>query len=121
MSIKKAQKTAPAMNVVDKYTYRVTWSDEDGEFIGLCAEFPSLSHLDLDPESAHRGIRALVADVVADLRRKRAEVPTPLSQRRYSGEFKVRIPEALHRSLVTEAAEQNVSMNRLVSMKLAHG
>ncbi len=29
----------------DKYTYRVMWSDEDEEFIGLCAEFPSLSWL----------------------------------------------------------------------------
>jgi hypothetical protein len=29
----------------DRYTYRVTWSDEDEEYIGLCAEFPSLSWL----------------------------------------------------------------------------
>lgn len=29
----------------DRYTYRVTWSDEDKEYLGLCAEFPSLSWL----------------------------------------------------------------------------
>jgi len=29
----------------DKYTYRVTWSEEDAEYVGLCAEFPSLSWL----------------------------------------------------------------------------
>ncbi len=29
----------------DHYTYRVTWSAEDEEFVGLCAEFPSLSWL----------------------------------------------------------------------------
>jgi predicted RNase H-like HicB family nuclease len=29
----------------DRYTYRVTWSAEDGEYVGLCAEFPSLSWL----------------------------------------------------------------------------
>lgn len=33
------------------YTYRVIWSEEDQEFIGLCAEFPSLSHLDEDQSS----------------------------------------------------------------------
>lgn len=104
-----------------KYSYRTTWSEEDQEFVGLCAEFPSLSHLDPDQDAAFQGIRALVADVVADMRRKREQIPEPLSQRKYSGEFKVRIPEALHRNLVLEAAEQNVSMNRLVSMKLAHG
>ncbi len=27
----------------DRYTYRVTWSDEDRGYLGLCAEFPSLS------------------------------------------------------------------------------
>ncbi len=26
----------------DHFTYRVTWSPEDGEHVGLCAEFPSL-------------------------------------------------------------------------------
>ena len=29
----------------DHYTYRVTWSPEDGEHVGLCAEFPSLCWL----------------------------------------------------------------------------
>ncbi len=29
----------------DHYTYRVTWSSEDKEYVGLCAEFPSLSWL----------------------------------------------------------------------------
>jgi hypothetical protein len=27
----------------DRYTYRVTWSDDDNEYVGLCAEFSSLS------------------------------------------------------------------------------
>ena len=29
----------------DHYTYRITWSAEDNEHVGLCAEFPSLSWL----------------------------------------------------------------------------
>lgn len=28
-----------------QYTYRVTWSAENNEYAGLCAEFPSLSCL----------------------------------------------------------------------------
>ena len=39
----------------DHYTYRVTWSEEDGEYIGLCAEFPSLSWLAAEPEAALSG------------------------------------------------------------------
>jgi predicted RNase H-like HicB family nuclease len=34
------------------YTYRVTWSREDGEHVGLCAELPSLSWLAKTPEDA---------------------------------------------------------------------
>ena len=30
---------------IKHYTYRVIWSPEDNEHLGLCAEFPSLSWL----------------------------------------------------------------------------
>jgi hypothetical protein len=50
----------------DHYTYRVTWSDEDQEHVGLCTEFPSLSWLATTPETALRGIRKVVAEVVAE-------------------------------------------------------
>jgi len=36
--------------------------------VGLCAEFPSLSWLAETPEEALRGIREVVAEVVADLK-----------------------------------------------------
>lgn len=49
------------------YTYRTEWSPEDKEWVGLVAEFPSLSWLDKDPVAARAGIVRLVADVVADL------------------------------------------------------
>jgi len=38
----------------DRYTYRVTWSEEDDEYVGLCSEFPSLSWLAPLPEEALR-------------------------------------------------------------------
>jgi len=40
----------------DRYTYRITWSEEDKEYVGLCTEFPSLSWLAESPESALKGI-----------------------------------------------------------------
>ena len=53
---------------VDHYTYRVTWSQEDGEYLGLCAELPSLSWLAATPEAALSGIRQIAAEAVADMR-----------------------------------------------------
>ena len=104
---------------VDHYTYRVTWSAEDGEHVGLCAEFPSLSWLAATPEAALKGIRQTVADVVADMTTSGESIPEPLAEKRYSGEFRVRIPPQVHRALAMQAAEQGVSLNRLASAKLA--
>lgn len=103
----------------DHYTYRVTWSKDDGEYVGLCAEFPSLSWLAAKQEEALKGIRNTVAGVVADLRRNDESVPEALAEKKYSGEFRVRIPPQVHRALAMEAAEQGVSLNRLASAKLA--
>lgn len=105
----------------DHYTYRVTWSAEDEEYIGLCTEFPSLSWLARTPEAALKGIRTQVRSVVADLEQTGEAVPVPLADKSYSGEFRVRIPPHLHRALALEAAEQGVSLNRLASAKLAAG
>ena len=102
----------------DHYTYRVTWSEEDGEHVGLCAEFPSLSWLASEPEAALKGIRQVVADVVADLEANGEQIPEPLAVKKYSGRFVVRIPPELHRELALEAAESGVSLNRLASDKL---
>jgi len=103
----------------DHYTYRVTWSEEDGEHVGLCAEFPSLSWLARTPEAALRGIRKVVREAVEDMRSEREPVPEPIVNRRYSGKFMVRIPPEVHRRLATEAAEEGVSLNRLASAKLS--
>ncbi len=102
----------------DRYTYRVTWSEEDDEYVGLCAEFPSLSWLAASPEEALAGIRTVVAEAVADMQANAEPVPEPIATRRYSGRFMVRIPPELHRRLTLEAAEAGVSLNRLASAKL---
>ncbi len=103
----------------DRYTYRVTWSEEDEEYLGLCAEFPSLSWLAGMPEDALRGIRQVVADVVMDLEINNEVVPEPISIRTYSGRFLLRIPPEAHRQLAIEAAESGVSLNRLVSSRVS--
>jgi predicted HicB family RNase H-like nuclease len=103
----------------DFYTYRVTWSEEDEEYLGLCAEFPSLSWLASSPEEALIGIREVVADVIVDLRNSDEPVPEPLMTKKFSGKFMVRVTPELHRQLVIEAAESHVSLNRLANDKLS--
>lgn len=59
------------------YTYQVSRSEEDREFVATCAEFPSLSWLVSDRAAALRGIEDLVAGVAADLKKSGEPVPEP--------------------------------------------
>jgi predicted HicB family RNase H-like nuclease len=102
----------------DRYTYRITWSEDDQEFVGLCIEFPSLSWLAESPEAALSGIRRIVKKSVQDMENNGELPPSPISERFYSGKFVVRIPPEVHRALALKAAEEGISLNRLVSAKL---
>ena len=102
----------------DRYTYRLTWSEDDGEHVGLCVEFPSLSWLDTTPEKALVGIRKLVESTLVDMAKDNEEPPEPIALKNYSGKFMVRVPPETHRMLAIRAAESGVSLNRLVSSKL---
>ena len=103
----------------DRYTYRVTWSEDDNEYVGLCAEFQSLSWLAQTPETALKGIRKLIADIVKDMHDNDETVPEPIASRNFSGKFMVRVPPEVHRNLAIKAAESGVSLNRLASAKLS--
>lgn len=104
---------------VSHYSYRVTWSPEDGEFVATCLEFPSLSWLAATQIEALQGIEVVVSDVVADMAEHGEKIPVPYSERTYSGTFNVRIGEGLHRDLVLHAAEDGLSLNQYVVKKLA--
>ncbi len=103
----------------DKYTYRVTWSEEDQEYVGLCLEFPSLSWLAESQEEALKGIRETVSSVVSDMLEQKETIPEPIACKHYSGKFMVRVTPDVHRKLALIAAESGVSLNRLINSKIS--
>ena len=102
----------------DHYTYRVTWSGDDNEHVGLCSEFPGLIWLENTPEAALKGIRKVVAEVVTDMEKSGEKIPEPLAEKKYSGKFMVRLLPEQHRELAIQAAETGVSLNRRVGARL---
>jgi len=60
-----------------RYTVRLRWSEEDGEFIATCEEFPSLSFLHTDQWYALSGLRKLICDVLRDMRTAGETPPQP--------------------------------------------
>ncbi len=102
----------------NRYTYRITWSPDDQEYVGLCVEFPSLSWLAESLEASLDGIRKIVDEVVQNMSSKGESPPLPLSSKKFSGKFVVRIPPNVHKQLAIKAAEEGISLNRLISAKL---
>lgn len=96
----------------EQYSYRVTWSEEDQEHVGLVDEFPSLSWLAESQIEALDGIRDAVSEALADLGEK---APVPLSQREYSGKFVVRTSPRVHRKLADRAARTGKSLNAVAN------
>jgi predicted HicB family RNase H-like nuclease len=105
--------------LTDHYTYRISWSVEDQEFVATCVEFPSISWLDADQLEALKGLKILIGNVLTDMEMNGETPPAPIAEQAYSGKFLVRVPPELHRKLAMEAAESRISLNRLASLKLA--
>lgn len=101
-----------------QYTYRVFWSEEDQEFVAMCAEFPSLSWLEASQDDALHGIVNLVEDTIKDMKKNGEEAPEPLALKKYSGRFVVRTTPEMHRQLAILSAEAGVSLNRYVNSRL---
>lgn len=68
------------MNPVE-YTYQLSWSEDDGEYVATVLEFPSLSWLAPEPAQATQGLVDLMAEVLEDLAESEEEIPTPLGAR----------------------------------------
>lgn len=106
---------------IDHYTYRVSWSREDDEFVATCIEFPSMSWLAPSQIEALDGLERLIAEAVEDMNAAGERVPVPMAEREFSGRFNVRIGGSLHRELSIQAAADGMSLNQLVVRKLAAG
>ncbi|MEV7350391.1 toxin-antitoxin system HicB family antitoxin [Micromonospora chalcea] len=60
-----------------------------------------------------------MADLAREAIPARAGGAEPLSERRYSGKFNLRVGESLHRELAIHAAEEGMSLNQYLLRKLS--
>ena len=89
--------------------------DQGNEAVRVASNRVFLASVRRQPRTS----RTLVKKTVAEIRRSKESVPEPISSRSFSGKFVVRVPPEVHRLLAIQAAESGVSLNRLVSSKLA--
>jgi predicted HicB family RNase H-like nuclease len=102
----------------EHYLYTVGWSEDDEAYVARVAEFPSLAAHGNTQDAALRSVQQVVTAVLKDMTRSREPIPQPLGKRSFSGRLNVRMPSYLHRYLAIEAAQQSVSLNQLINLKL---
>lgn len=93
--------------------------DEEGDWIAHFIELPNVSACGNTAEEALNELKIAWEGMKESYRKHGEPIPVAPSQKRYSGHFNIRIGKRLHRILAIEAAAVGVSMNALITQKLA--
>ena len=107
------------IELAQKYSFRVQYSEEDGGYIALSPEFPGLSAFGVSPEEAIRESETaleLFIETYSDLDKP---LPEPNVLKQYSGQIRARLPKSLHQWLTIRAEEEGVSLNTLMIQLLS--
>jgi predicted HicB family RNase H-like nuclease len=102
----------------DGYSVNI-FLDDDGEYLAHFVEMPSISAFGGSPEQALHELETAWEGVKESYQKHNEPVPVAPARKEYSGQFNVRIDRRLHRALAIEAAKAGVSLNAIVSQKLA--
>jgi len=84
------------MTTVPRYAYRVFWSEEDGEFVAVCAEIPGLSGLAPTEAGAIQELKVAIAGWLEHLTEQGLAWPEP-DQAARSEAFRTAQPTAHQR------------------------
>jgi predicted HicB family RNase H-like nuclease len=104
---------------VEKYTYRVEWSEEDCAHLARCLEFPSLiAHGDTSARALN-AIQKVVTESLAWMSEEGEKIPEPLGLKKFKGNLTLRIPSELHRKLTVKSAEEGVSVNQYILSRIS--
>ena len=105
--------------LIEKYTYRVEWSEEDNLHIARCLEFPSLAAHGRTVGAALKEIEKVVEESIKWMKEENEEVPEPFGLKKYKGNLTLRVPAEVHRKLAIKSAEEGVSVNKYILSKIS--
>lgn len=104
-----------------KYRLEIVWRAKDDCYVVNVPELPGcMTHGDSIEEALKNAYEA-VGVYVESLRKRRLPIPTPLSEKKFSGKIPLRIDPNLHRDLAVQAEIEGVSVNKLIETRLKKG
>ena len=103
------------------YSFRVIWSDDDDAYVATSPEFDGVSGIGDRPETALQEARAALRLAVETYEAEGWPLPAADALAHSSGQFRLRLPRALHARLVERAADEGVSLNSYAISLIAAG
>lgn len=103
---------------LDGFTVNI-FQDEEGDWLAHFIELPHISAFSDSPDKALYELSQAWDGVKESYKKNGAMIPLAPSRKHYSGTFNVRIDKRVHKELAIEAAKAGISLNALVSQKLA--
>jgi predicted HicB family RNase H-like nuclease len=104
---------------IDKYTYRVEWSEEDNVHIARCLELPSLMAHGNTPKKALAEIEKVLEESLKWLEEKKEPIPEPFGLKKFKGNLTLRVPMEIHRKLAIKSAEEGISVNQYILSRIS--
>ena len=101
------------------YSMRLVWDPEDEVYIAFCPELGDLSAHGTTPREAAGQLTMAMGLAMETYGQEGWALPEPRTARKYSGQFRVRLPESLHAWLADVAETEGVSLNTLLIAKLS--
>jgi|GEM_PF-572897 len=99
---------------MNNYSFSVFWSDNDSGYIAICPEFPGISAFGETSDEALTEVQVALRLAIETYKEEGWALPEPRIHRGFSGQFRLRMPKALHAKLALQAQDESVSLNTLV-------
>ncbi len=102
------------MMMMNKYGFKIQWSDEDQGYVVTSPEFHGLSAFGETEEEALAEAKVARQLFIADMVESGEELPSPQKVNEYSGQTRLRLSKTVHRRAAEMAASEGVSLNQFI-------
>lgn len=116
-AVRNPAKKGNPMSPESLYSYNIRWSEEDNCFISSVLEIPGLQAHGNTHEKALKEIMTVTAFTLKLMKEDGEIIPEPLSTKKFSGKFTLRMSTDVHRQLALSSAAAGVSLNSFIINK----
>lgn len=99
--------------------FTITLVEENNEWLAHFVELPRVSAYGDTASEALQELEVAWGLLKESYSENNEPIPVAPARKQYSGAFNVRVDKRVHKALAVEAAQAGVSLNALVSQKLA--